>query len=152
MHAVKARDVATFPGKRLSINSEHEMGSRYEVRIEGTCVRQCMGPASIKIYDKFGHILGIETTINNIQFFPRYRQVEQRGGRRIAKWAKMKKSIYSLQALQTVMANRRYLEFISALQLPLAGAKLLHRVCGKMHQGERNYRGLSFFCPKMRHC
>jgi hypothetical protein len=62
----------------------------------------------------------------------------------------MKKSIYSLQALQTVMeaANRRYLESISALQLPLAGAKLLHRVCSKMQQGERNYRGLNFFSPE----
>ncbi len=26
--------------------------------------------------------------------------------------------------------------------------KLLHRVCGKMHQGERNYRGLNFFSPE----
>jgi hypothetical protein len=150
VHAVKARDVATFLGKRLQINSEHEVGNRYTVRIEGTRVRHCMGPASIKIYDKFGHILRIETTINNIQFFPHYRQVEQRNGRRITKWTKMKKSIYSLQALQTVMeaANRRYLEFISALQLPLAGAKLLHRVCSKMHEGERNYRGLNFFSPE----
>ena len=63
---------------------------------------------------------------------------------------KMKKSIYSLQALQTVMeaANRRYLEFTSALQLPLAGAQLLQRVCSKVQQGERNYRGLNFFSPE----
>jgi hypothetical protein len=147
---VKARDGATFLGKRLQINSEHEVGNRYEIRLEGTRVRHCMGPASIKIYDKFGQILRIETTINDVQFFPHYRQVEQRNGQRITKWTKMKKSIYSLQALQTVMeaANRRYLEFISALQLPLAGAKLLHRVCSKMQQGERNYRGLNFFSPE----
>jgi hypothetical protein len=150
VHAVKARDGATFLGKRLQINSEHEVGNRYEIRLEGTRVRHCMGPASIKIYDKFGQILRIETTINDVQFFPHYRQVEQRNGQRITKWTKMKKSIYSLQALQTVMeaANRRYLEFISALQLPLAGAKLLHRVCSKMQQGERNYRGLNFFSPE----
>jgi len=124
VHAVKARDLATFLGKRWRIDCEHEVGNRYEVRIEGTRVRHCMGSASIKIYDKFGRILRIETTINDVQFFPHYRQVEQRNGRRIAKWTKMKKSIYSLQALQTAMeaVNRRYLEFISAWQFPLAGA------------------------------
>ncbi|MGI8745064.1 MAG: hypothetical protein ACR2NN_21325 [Bryobacteraceae bacterium] len=59
----------------------------------------------------------------------------------------MKKSIYSFQALQSALwaANRRYLEFISALELPLAGVQLLDRISAKVRQGERTYRGLNFF-------
>ena len=147
IHAVKARDVATFVGKRLCVNGEFDMGNRYDVRIEGTRVRHTMGPVSIKIYDKFGQVLRIETTINDVRFLPHYREVEQRNGKRILKFTKMKKSIYSFQALQTALwaANRRYLEFVSALELPLAGVRLLDRISGKLRQGERTYRGLNFF-------
>ena len=97
IHAVKARDVATFVGKRLRVDSEFDMGNRYDVRIEGTRIRHTMGrPVSIKIYDKFGQVLRIETTINDLRFLPHYREVEQRNGQRILKFTKMKKSIYSI--------------------------------------------------------
>ena len=36
IHAVKARDVATFVGKWLRVDSELDMGNRYDVRIEDT--------------------------------------------------------------------------------------------------------------------
>jgi hypothetical protein len=106
-----------------------------------------MGPVSIKIYDKFGQVLRIETTINDVRFLPHYREVEQRNGKRVLKLTKMKKSIYSFLPLQTAVwaANRRYLEFISALELPLAGVQLLDRISSKLRQGERSYRGLNFF-------
>jgi hypothetical protein len=42
------------------------VGSRYNARIQGTHVRHSMGMASIKKYDKFGHILGIETTMRDV--------------------------------------------------------------------------------------
>jgi hypothetical protein len=35
-----------------------------------------MGPVSIKLYDKFGVILRIETTVNDLTFFKHYREVE----------------------------------------------------------------------------
>lgn len=147
IHAVKARDLATFLGKRVRVDCAFDMGNRYDVRIEGTRIRHNMGPASIKMYDKFGHILRIESTINNVQFFPQYREVRQRCGQRVFKWTKMQKSIFSLPALAAAMqsANRRYLEFISALHLPVAGAQLLDRATRQIRQGERSYRGLNFF-------
>lgn len=75
-----------------------------------------MGPAPIKIYDKFGHIPRMETTINDVHFCQTTGRLEGRHGQRSTKWTKMKKSIYSLQALQAVMeaANRRSPEFIPA--------------------------------------
>ncbi len=39
-----------------------------------------MGSVSIKMYDKFGKILRIETTSNDISFFKHYREVEHRDG------------------------------------------------------------------------
>src|SRR5580704_9165752 len=73
VHTVKADDIATFLGKKLHPNYQDEMGNRYNVRIEGTRVRHCMGMSSIKMYDKFGRILRIETTTWDVTFFQHYR-------------------------------------------------------------------------------
>ncbi|MBI2837532.1 MAG: hypothetical protein HYX75_04415 [Acidobacteria bacterium] len=50
--------------------------------IEGTRIKHHVGPASIKMYDKFGLVLRIETTINDVSFFRHYRHGEQRDGAR----------------------------------------------------------------------
>src|SRR6202045_2164232 len=69
-------------------------------------------------YDKFGLILRIETTVNDVSFFKHYRQVEHRNGSKEMKYADMLKTIYSLPALRQLLvaANRRYLEFLSAIE------------------------------------
>jgi hypothetical protein len=72
-------------------------------RIAGTRNRHTRGPAAIKMYDKFGLILRLETTVNDVSFFPHYRTVEQRDGITVTKWASMKKSIYSLPVLREAL-------------------------------------------------
>ena len=69
IHAVKADDVATFLGRKLHGNYQGEVGNNYHIRIEGTRIKHHMGSkASIKLYDKLGHVLRIETTANNVSF------------------------------------------------------------------------------------
>jgi hypothetical protein len=123
------------------------MGNRYNVRIEGTRVRHSMGMASIKMYDKFGHILRIETTTKDISFFKHYREVEQRNGESVMKFAPMKKTIYSLAPLQELLlaANRRYLEFLSAIDDPSNGINKLNKITRTVHEEARSYRGFNFF-------
>jgi len=149
IHTVKPDDIATFWGKKLNGNYQDEMGNRYNVRIEGTRVRHSMGMASIKMYDKFGHILRIETTAKDVSFFKHYRQVEQRNGESVMKFAPMKKTIYSLGALQELLlaANRRYLEFLSAIDDPSNGIDKLNKITRTVHEEARSYRGFNFFDP-----
>jgi len=147
IHTVKPDNIATFLGRKLSPLYQGEMGNRFNTRIEGTRIKHTMGPVSIKMYDKFGQILRIEVTVNNVSFFQHYRTVEQRDGTAVTKWAPMKKSIYSLPALREVLqaANRRYLEFLSALHDPTAGIERLQKVSEPVRENERSYRGLNFF-------
>ncbi len=56
------------------------MGNRFNARIEGARIKHVMGPASVKLYDKFGIILRIETTTYDVSFFEHYRKVEHRDG------------------------------------------------------------------------
>lgn len=147
IHTVKPDDIATFLGKKLHGNYQDEMGNRYNVRIEGTRVRHSMGKTSIKMYDKFGRILRIETTTLDVSFFKHYRQVEQRDGTTAMKYAPMKKTIYSLGALRQVLtaANRRYLEFISTIDDPSGGIRKLSKLSQPVREQERSYRGFNLF-------
>jgi hypothetical protein len=147
IHSVKPDDIATFLGKKLNGNYQDEIGNRYNVRIEGTRVRHSMGMASIKMYDKFGHVLRIETTAKNVSFFKHYRAVEQRNGESVMKFAPMKKTIYSLGPLRELLcaANRRYLEFLSAIDDPSNGIDKLNKITRTVHDEARSYRGFNFF-------
>ena len=96
-----------------------------------------MGPVSIKLYDKFGLILRIET-VNDLTFFKHYREVEHRDDSRETKWASMQKTIYSLPVLRELpeAANRRYLEFLSAIEDPRAGRKKLDKLSQPVEQDQ----------------
>jgi len=143
IQAVKPADIATFLGRKLHGNYQDEMGNRFSVRREGSCVRHRMGPVSIKMYDKFAIVLRIETTVSDVSFFRQRRQVHHRDGTTSIQWAPMKKSIYSLPALQEqlVAANQRYEKFISAIETPEVGVKKLHKLTETKTVKQRRYKG-----------
>ena len=62
------------------------MGNRFNIRIEGTRIKRTMRPVSLKLYDKFGLILRIDTTDNGVSFFKHYREVEHRDGSKEMKY------------------------------------------------------------------
>jgi len=148
IHAVKPDQVATFLGHKLTGNYQGELGNDFRTRIEGTRIKHHMGPASIKMYDKFGLVLRIETTANDVSFFRHYRKVEQRDGQIRFKVAPVRKTIYSLQPdLRQLLgaANQRYLAFISELDDPTAGIKSLNKIVEPIEENGRTYRGFNLF-------
>lgn len=147
IQAVKPADIATFLGRKLHGNYQDEMGNQLQARIEGTRIRHRMGPVSIKMYDKFGIVLRIETTVADVSFFQQRRQVHHRDGTASTQWTKMKKSIYSLPALQEQLsaANHRYLKFISAIDTPEIGEKKLRKLTETKTDHHRRYKGFHLF-------
>jgi hypothetical protein len=99
------------------------------------------------MYDKCGIVLRIETTANDVSFFKHHRKVEQRDGTTVYKLAPLKKSIYSLGDLRELMlaANRRYLEFVSLLEDPTGGTRILEQVTETVIKNGRTYKGFNFF-------
>ncbi len=145
--AVKPADVATFLGRKLHGNYQGEMGNRFNVRLLGTRIKHQMGPASIKMYDKLGLILRIEVTVNDVTFFKQHREVRHRNGESSRQWVKMKKTIYSLPALQEMLlaANHRYLKFISEIATPEVGVHKLHRLAETVVEKDHRYKGFNLF-------
>ena len=145
IQAVKPADIATFLGRKLSDLYQGEMGNRFNKRWLGTRLKHRMGPVSLKMYDKFNLVLRIETTVNDVSFFQQYRQVQHRDGTVSKKFAKMKRTVYSLPPLaETLQAvNRRYLTFISAIDTPEAGSDKLHRLTETIADNDRRYKGFN---------
>ncbi len=76
VHVIKAENVATSIGRKLTKACSEEIGNDFSTRIQGTRIRHHMGPASIKLYDKFALIARVECTVNDVTFFKHHRWVE----------------------------------------------------------------------------
>jgi hypothetical protein len=145
--AVKAEQVASFLGKSLTPQLTQELGSRFATRIEGTCIKHRFGKTGVKMYDKFGRVLRLETTTNDVSFFKHHRKVEHRDGHATRELAGLKKTIYSLIDLREILlgCNRRYLEFLSAIEDTSNGQRDLARLSEPQREGDRTIKGLNFF-------
>ena len=56
-YAVKASDVATFPGRKLHANYQGEIGNDYHTRIQGTRIKHSMGRQSITLLVRMSQAL-----------------------------------------------------------------------------------------------
>ena len=147
--SVKAEQIATFLGRQITPQLAQEIGSQFSTRIEGTCVKHRFGKSSIKMYDKAGIVLRIETTSNDVSFFKHHRKVEHRDRPPTRALAPLKKSIYSLIDLRSILlgCNRRYLAHLSALDDFSAGVRALERLTKPRRIEERSVKGINFFDP-----
>ena len=145
--ALKAEQVATFLGKKITPQLAQELGSRFATGIQGTCIKHRLGQAQVKMYDKVGLVPRIETTVNNVSFFKHHRKVEHHDGPSTRELAPVKKSIYSLIDLREIFlgCNRRYLEFLSAIEDHTAGIRALDRLTEEQREADRPIKGLNFF-------
>jgi hypothetical protein len=150
VHAVRADNVATFLGRKLTAGYLDQLGNDFQTRIQGARIKHYMGPVSIKLYDKQGLVLRIETTANDLSFFRHHRTVVHRDGTSETKLAPMQRTIYSLPPLRELLleANRRYLAFISDLPDPSAGIRELQRLAEPVRQNDRSYRGFNLFSSR----
>ena len=89
--AVKAGNVSSFLGKKVTPQLAQEIGSRLSTRFEGTCIKHRMGSVSVKIYDRVGQVLRIETTTHDVAFFKHHRKVEHKNGTETRELAPLKK-------------------------------------------------------------
>lgn len=147
IHSVKPENIATFLGKKLVPQYQDEMGNNFSTRIEGTCIKFRMGSTSIKMYDKHGIILRIETTTNDVSFFKHYREVEHRDGTTSMKLANLKKGLYSLGPLKEILfnSNRRFMKFLADIVDPSVGIKKLEKISKTVVQNDRGFKGFNFF-------
>jgi hypothetical protein len=151
-HAVAhfgCRVVMRFLGWRTNSRFNGEATSDVKHRIEGVRVRHWVEENSIKMYDKQGSVLRIETTINDPRRF-KVRRVATRNGRQSCGWIPMRKSVADIARRVEICraANERYLEALGVVGEPSPPRHLLDPVSKRIHRQGRCYRGLRPIDPE----
>jgi len=123
---VSADDVLKFLGRKPNANFKCEVQSHVGRRVEGVRVVHRMKSNKVKMYDKGGLVLRIETTINN----PREFQVrrKQEGSKELT-WQPLLKGVAWMWRYADVSgsANRRYLEAMAVVDDDSQARQLLDR-------------------------
>ena len=125
-----AEDVLTFLGRKLNGNFKGRVENDYKKRLPGVRVKHRMKANEIKMYDKFGSVLRIETVINHPYEF-KIRRRGKRRGETVMGWFPMAKRVTNLYryAEVSMSANQKYLEALSVVDDPAASIKMLDKLC-----------------------
>jgi hypothetical protein len=142
---LSAKDILAFLGRKLHGNFRGEVLSDCKKKRQpGTRVKHRVKENWLKMYDKFGLILRVETVINQPREF-RVRRKRLRDGRRQMVWCPMNKGVSNLPSYQRVSraANGRYLDALSCVADPTpAYRRVTHLTESKRHRGRR-YAGFN---------
>lgn len=139
-----AEDVMTFLGRKLHGRFEGELLSSYKKRWPGARIKHQIKNNGIKMYDKHGSGLRIETIINDPYEF-KIRRRGRRQGKEIIGWFPMAKGVANLYRYEEICfgANRRYLEALAAVEDPAKAQKSLRKLASPVRQRGRSYRGFN---------
>jgi hypothetical protein len=142
-----AEDVMTFLGRKLHPNFAGDVGNNCRRRWPGARVRHRMKENGIKMYDKHGCVLRVETTINRPSEF-KVRRSGMRQGQRVMGWYPMAKGVANLYRYVEVSraANGRYLDALAVVDDPAPAHKQVHALAEPVRRGRRTYRGFNPAC------
>lgn len=152
-HAIRrfsCHDVLRFLGRRTSESRfVGEASASLLVRPEGTRVKHWAEENSIKMYDKQGSVLRVETTINNVRRFKVRRMSVWKGVRRM-RWIPMRFGLADLERRVDVSraANERYLQALASVNVPSPACRLLDPVSRRVVKDQRPYRALRPTSPE----
>jgi hypothetical protein len=139
-----AQDVLGFLGKKITGNFKADVLKDFKTRVEGMRVKHRVGKNWIKMYDKFGLLLRVETVINDPYGFLTRRH-GTRQGKRIIGWFPMTKGVTGLPRYAEVArsANHQYLTALSVTTDPAPAQQLLHLCTRRVQHNQRSYRGFN---------
>jgi hypothetical protein len=130
-HAVlcfSAQDVLGFLGRKLDRRFTGEVQTEYKTaRWPGARIKHRMMTNWLKMYDKFGLILRVETVINDPSQFQVYRKCQHRDGSTSTDWYDMPKGVAYLPHYQeqALACNLRYLNALAVVDDPAPAYRAL---------------------------
>ena len=147
---LSSTDVMRFLQQRLTKSGNihgrfrGEVVSNTTTRVEGTRVKHRLGGNSLKMYDKFGVVLRIETTIHQAEGLKVYRPKENDPEKGLA-WQPLRRGVADLHRRCELSrkANESYLEALSVVELPETLGSLTTPVSAALAKEGRRYRSLN---------
>ncbi len=138
-----AEDVMTFLGRKMHPLFKGDVITDSKRRLPGTRVKHRVSQNWIKMYDKFGVVLRVETVINCPKDFLIRRRVKRKG-RMVLAWVPLRKGVAFLNRYREIAlaANQRYLNALLVVEDPSTAYRHLDRVCEPVTRKGRRRRGL----------
>lgn len=150
-HGMRASDchaVLRYFGRRSEGSSlgkvPDQVQSDCRRRHEGLRIKHWVNGDSVKMYNKEGSLLRVETTINNARNFKAFRPAND-DETKPCTWQKMRKGVNDLHRRCEVSrkSNERYLDAISAVQVNDTLQEIARDACNRTTRGGRPVRGLN---------
>lgn len=141
---LSAPTLMTFLGRRYRESFAGEIQTKWRRREPGGAVKHWIKRNALKMYDKDGKVLRIETVINDPREFFVRRPRQKQNGTEEWGWFPMNKGVANLRRYAHVgrKANERYLEALSVVDDPGVGQNELERQCARVTYRGRPRRGL----------
>jgi hypothetical protein len=140
------RKVFCYLGRKWHERFDGEVQTHYKsVREPGACIKHFMKGNWLKMYDKFGLLLRVETVINQPAEFKVLRECRHRDGTTTMGWFAMCKGVGNLHHYQShaLACNQRYLEALAAVDDPTPGYDELKKLTEPQRHKGRSYAGFN---------
>jgi hypothetical protein len=144
-----SKDVMRFLGKKPHGNFQGEVVSHYGQRPEGVRLKHELNTNSVKVYDKEGSVLRVETTVNNARDFKVYR-AERKGPDGLGSWQRMRKGVADLhrRAKISQACNERYLNALASIRVERPLGEIVQAVCHPTQWKSQRLRALRPWSPE----
>lgn len=150
-HGIKSfgsRDVLRFLGHKPPANGvgkfAGELHSSLKHRPEGLRIKHFVNGNSLKLYDKQGSVLRVETTINHPKEFKVWRATENDPEQKKA-WRVLRRGVADLprRAQVSHAANERYLSALAVVDEKTPLSKEAQTICQRLRKDGQSYRALN---------
>lgn len=140
------KKIFQYLGRKWHARFDGEVQTRYQsVREPGVCIKHFMKRNWLKMYDKLGLLLRVETVINQPGEFKVLRDCQHRDGTTSLGWFAMCKGVGNMHHYQShaLACNRRYLEALAAVEDPTPGYDELRKLTERQRHQGRSYAGFN---------
>ena len=136
-------DVMRFLGGKVHGAFQGEIISDFKNRPEGIRIKHRVGQNSVKLYDKQGSVLRVETTINNPYGMKVFRSREGDEQGRLA-WRPMRKGIADLhrRSQRSQASNERYLDALASVNTSTPLGEMVRDICMPTTYNDKRVRAL----------
>lgn len=150
-HGIKSfgsQDVLRFLGHKPPANGVGkflgELNSSLKRRPEGLRLKHFVNGNSLKLYDKQGSVLRVETTINHPEQFKVWRARENDPEKKLG-WRVLRRGVVDLprRAQVSRAANERYLGALAVVKAKTPLSQAVQHLCQPMRQQGQRYRALN---------
>jgi hypothetical protein len=142
-------DVLRFLGRACPNGFRGEVTSTLKHRPEGVRLRHTVNGNSLKVYDKQGSVLRVETTVVNPREFKVYRPAERDPEQRL-QWQRLRSGVADLyrRAQVSHAANARYLEALASVTGKTPLGQEAAAVCRRVTVAGQRFRALNPWSPE----